>query len=100
MGNAAKAFAKVDTKGVNFQLRDVATALVRLGGIHEGLWQLQVIFAHSATNLNINEALNPSAIASVAGLRLGRVDQLDPLTVDAAKVNPGNRILRPSGAVN
>ena len=100
MGNAAKAFAKIDTKGVNFQLRDVATALVRLGDIHEGLWQLQVTFGNSAANLTVNGVISPSAINSVVALRLGRVEHLDPLTVDAAKVNPGSRIIRPSAAVN
>lgn len=100
MGKPQKVFDPIETKGVNFQLRDVATALIRLGGIHDGLWQLQVVFGNTATNLEVNGALSPCAIASVAALRLAKVTQPGPLTVDAATVNPGTRIIRPSGAVN
>lgn len=83
-------------KMVKFRLRDVATALIRLGDVHEGLWQIQVVFGNSAANLNLNGHLMPSAITSVAGLQLSRVAQADELTVDAAEVNPATQIIVPT----
>ena len=97
----AKSFSTIKAKTVKFQLRDVAVALLKLADVHEGLWQIQVMFANSATNINLNGHLTPSAITSVAGVQLGRVEALDELTVDAAKVNPSSRIVVPAGmAVN
>src|SRR3990167_1422040 len=98
----AKSFSTIKAKTVKFQLRDVAVALLKLADVHEGLWQIQVIFANSATNINLNGHLTPSAIASVVGMQLARVEQAgDELTVDAAVVNPAPRVVVPVGlAVN
>lgn len=88
-------------KMVKFRLRDVAEALITLADIHEGLWQLQVVFGNSAANLNLNGHLVPTAITSVVGLQVSRVEQADELTVDAAQVNPAKRLVIPAGlAVN
>ena len=96
MGNP---FGKsIKAKVVRFHLRDVAAALIRAADIHEGLWQVQVMFGHSAVNLNLNGHLTPSAIASVVGLQVARVEQADELTVDAAQINPSSRIVLPQGA--
>ena len=97
------AFKQAETKSVKFHLRDIATALVRMAGLNEGRWQLQFIFSNSATNLNLNGALLPSAINSVAAVQLARMSDegaMDTLTVDAAQVNPGKCIIMPSGAIN
>lgn len=92
-------FRPVKSKALKFHLRDVAAALVKLADIHEGLWQLQVIFANNAVNMNLNNHMAPTAMASVVALQLGRVEALDELTVDAAQVNPSSRIVIPPGAV-
>ena len=94
---AKQPFSTIKAKTVKFHLRDVATALVKLADVHEGLWQIQVIFSNSATNINLNGHLTPSAIASVAGVQLARVETEDELTVDAAKVNPAKRLIVPVG---
>lgn len=97
----ANPFSAVKAKTVKFRLRDVAEALVKLADIHEGLWQVQVMFGNSAANLNLNGQLVPSAITAVAGLQLARVETLDELTVDAAQVNPPKRLIVPAGlAIN
>ena len=94
-------FGPIKDKVVKFRLRDVAEALVKLADLHEGLWQVQVMFSNSATNLNVNGHLTPTAITGVAALQLMRVEQADELTVDAAEVNPRSRIVLPTGlAVN
>lgn len=100
MGNSSP-FGQVKTKTVKFRLRDVAEALVKLADLHEGLWQVQIMFGNSATNLNLNGALVPSAITSVVALQLARVETPDELTVDAALVNPRPRVIVPASlAVN
>lgn len=72
---------------VRFHLLDVATALVKLADLHEGLWQLNVMFGQSAVNMTVNDRKLPTALAQVAGVQLTRVTEADPLTVDAAVVN-------------
>ena len=81
-------FGPIKDKTVKFRLRDVAEALVKLADLHEGLWQVQVMFSNSATNLNMNGHMVPCAITGVARLQLARVEALDEITVDAAQVNP------------
>ena len=94
-------FGALRQKTVKFHLRDVATALVHLAELHEGLWQIQMVFGNSAANLNLNEHLMPCAITAVAGLQLARVEEVDELTVDAAVVNPHRPLIVPVGlAVN
>ena len=93
----AKNFSTIKAKTVKFHLRDVAVALLKLADVHEGLWQIQVMFANSATNINLNGHMVPSAITSVAGVQLARVETEDELTVDAAKVNPAKRLIVPAG---
>lgn len=83
-------------KAYRFTLYEVTVALIRLADIHEGLWQLQVAFGHSAANLEVNGRMTPTTITQIMGLQLGRVDKLDVLTVDAAQVNPGSRIIVPT----
>lgn len=96
-------FGAMKHKAVKFRLHDVAVALLKLADVHEGLWQIQVIFANSATNINLNGHLTPSAIASVVGMQLARVEQAgDELTVDAAVVNPQDnapRLVTPEGKI-
>ena len=90
-------FGPIKAKTVKFRLRDVAEALVKLADLHEGLWQVQIMFSNSATNLNLNGSLVPSAITGVAALQLSRVETADELTVDAAAVNPQPQMIVPAG---
>lgn len=98
MSGKTAPFAPLKTKGMKFHLRDVAAALVRMADLHEGLWQVQIIFGNAAANMNLNGAFVPSAITSVVALQLARVEALDPLTVDAAAVNPSKRIILAAGS--
>ena len=91
-----KPFPSFKGKAYRFSLYEVTQALIRQADIHEGLWQLQVAFGHSAANLAINGKMTPTTITQVMGLQLGRVEKMDVLTVDAAQVNPGSRIIVPT----
>ena len=95
MGNSAKAFRGIKVNALRFNLYQVTVALIKEADVHDGLWQLQVAFGQSAANLSVNEKMTPTALTQILGLQLGRVDTMDVLTVDAAQVNPGSRIIVP-----
>ena len=96
MSKAARAFGPFKAKTTKFTLYQLTVALVKEADLHEGLWQLQVVFGQSAANLSINGATTPTAVVQVMGVQLGRVDKVDILTVNAAEVNPGSRIIMPT----
>lgn len=95
MGKPERAFTSVKTKVYRFGLREITAMLIKHVDLHEGLWQLQVAFGQSATNLNVNGRLTPTAITQVMGLQLARVEEGGALTVDAAEVNPRSSIIVP-----
>ncbi len=74
-----------------FSYKEIATALIKQQGIHEGLWGLYVEFVITAGNVsttpNSNDVL-PAAIIPIQRLGLQRFDAENNLTVDAAVVNP------------
>jgi hypothetical protein len=72
-----------------FNYKEVAEALVKAQGIHEGLWCISLEFGLGATNFGPNEMeLKPAAIVSVLKIGLQRQTKETNLTVDAARVNP------------
>jgi hypothetical protein len=84
-----------DQQLLTVPFKDVAAALVRQAGLHEGKWALYFEFALGAANIpaaNVADPtkplLRPAAIIPVVKLGLRRVEQLDDLSVDAAEVNP------------
>jgi hypothetical protein len=80
-----------------FTYREVAEALVKQAGIHEGNWALVIRFGLVATNVpTSHEPLYaPAAIIPVQQIGLIRQDELNNLTVDAAIVNPPTGTIRP-----
>jgi hypothetical protein len=74
---------------ITFSFKEVAEALVKKQGIHEGIWSLSVNFGLQATNMGPSEGdLKPAAILAILFIGLQRMDKETNLTVDAAKVNP------------
>lgn len=74
-----------------FSHRDVAEALIKAQGIHEGKWMLVAKFGFGAGNIGNSpdaSVLNPSAIVSLLSLGIKKTDETNSLTVDAAEVNP------------
>jgi len=74
-----------------FTYRDIAEALVKQQGIHEGLWGIYVEFAIAAANIGTTPEGNdtvPAAIVPIQKIGIQRFDEANSLTVDAAKVNP------------
>ncbi len=77
-----------------FTHREVAEALIRKQGIHEGLWGIYMEFGIGAANINSGpseEALVPAAIVPVVKMGIQRFDKPNTLTVDAAQINPPNQ---------
>ena len=93
-----KAFKQVKTEHVDFNWQQVAIALVRAQGLHEGLWRVGMRFDLRAANVTVaQDVMVPGAFVPVMGMNLMRVEKADYLTVDAAAVNPRPRLIMPAG---
>ena len=73
---------------IKFKFRDVATALVKERGIHEGYWSIYVRFGIKAVNIGFDGSdPMPTALIPILDMGLTKTEQ-GPLAVDAAIVNP------------
>jgi hypothetical protein len=74
---------------ITFTYKEVAEALVKKHGIHQGIWGLYVRFGIKALNIGDSEnSLKPSAIIPILDIGLQKFDKENSLSVDAARVNP------------
>ncbi len=74
-----------------FELKEMAEILLRHNNIHEGHWGIYVEFGLGAANIGVSpdgERVLPAAIIPIQKLGIQRFDQPNPLTVDAAVINP------------
>jgi hypothetical protein len=80
-----------EVKTYLFDYKEVAEALVKKQGIHEGLWGIYMEFGIGAGNIPAGPSekmLLPAAIVPVVKIGIQRFDTASSLTVDAAEVNP------------
>ncbi|MBI4774597.1 MAG: hypothetical protein HY788_10525 [Deltaproteobacteria bacterium] len=79
-----------EVKLITFDHKEVVEALIKQQDLHEGIWQLYVEFGITAANIGIGEKqqLSPSAIVPVQKIGLVRVENENPLSLDASAVNP------------
>jgi hypothetical protein len=70
--------------------KELAEIVVKKQGLHEGFWGIIVKFGIQAANLNLpgGASLFPSAIVPILEIGIQKQDELTPLAVDAAIVNP------------
>lgn len=74
---------------LKFTHKEVATALIKANGIHEGIWGVLVNFGLRGMNVGGSvDDLQPSAIVPVLSIGLQQFDKINNLSVDAAEVNP------------
>lgn len=76
---------------MTFSHREVAEALVKAHGVHEGLWGIYVEFGVQGANIGTDpekKDLMPAAIVPILKLGIQRFPEENQLTVDAAVVNP------------
>ena len=81
----------------SFTYRDLVTILVKHEGVHEGHWGLAIEFGLGAANVPIAGpdgvlSLKPVAIVPVNSIGIQKHDEPNPLTVDAAEVNPKTEV--------
>jgi hypothetical protein len=74
---------------ITYSFKDLAALMVKDQGIHEGLWGVYVRFGIGAANAGASDAdLKPTAMVPVVDIGLQKFDELNNLSVDAARVNP------------
>ncbi len=72
-----------------FKHKEVAEALIKKQGLHEGIWGVYVRFGLAASNVGAStDDLNPAAIVPVVEIGIQTFEQENNLSVDAAVVNP------------
>ncbi len=75
-----------------FSFKEIAEALVKRHGLHDGIWGIFVKFGIQASNIGPTENdYKPAAIIPILELGLQKFDKENNLSVDAAKVNPKPR---------
>lgn len=78
------------TKNIEFDYGEVAEALIKYEGIHEGLWGIAIKFGLQGVNIGTEQGsdLTPAAIIPVLKIGLQRFEGANNLTVDASEINP------------
>lgn len=79
-----------------FTHRELAEALVKQQGLHEGHWGIYVEFGIAGANIAQGEPdgpILPAAIVPILKVGIQRLPRPNSLSVDAAVVNPGQKQL-------
>jgi hypothetical protein len=72
-----------------FSYKEIAEALVKKQGLHEGIWGVFVKFGMQATNMGpTDNDLRPAVVIPLLEIGLQRFEKENNLSVDAASVNP------------
>lgn len=80
-----------------FSHQEVLRALIREKGLHEGRWGLAYELTLAATNVNAlkegetQPTITPASLVLIQRLALIETQDVNPLTADAAEVNPPRR---------
>ncbi|MBI4468187.1 MAG: hypothetical protein HY650_02585 [Acidobacteria bacterium] len=80
-----------ETSQIAFTFKEIAEALLKKQGIHEGHWAILVKFGIEAKN--VTTALKetyPTALVPILELGIQRFGEPNPLSVDASIVNPSS----------
>ena len=73
---------------LEYKLKDLAALMVRDQGIKDGHWMILIRFAHTAATIETPiEGAAPASISRVVSIGISRVDQPNPLSVDASEVS-------------
>lgn len=76
---------------INYSFKELAALMVKDQNKHEGYWGVYVRFGIAAANTGLSDTdLRPSAIVPILEIGLQRFEELNNLSVDAAKVNPSS----------
>lgn len=88
---ATAAATAVTTTTTTTTNKELIVLLMKNQGIHEGYWALSAVFTFAALNIGQtadgSDAL-PAGVVALNGVRLERVPESLPFSVNAAEVNP------------
>lgn len=76
---------------ITFSYKELATVLIKHQGIHEGLWSCTIQMGLQAAIIKVGSSegdIAPAAIVPLLKVGIQKQDKPNPLTVDAAVVNP------------
>jgi hypothetical protein len=80
-----------ETKTIMFNHKEIAKILIQKQAIHEGIWGVIFEFALAGGLIPFppgSDIVVPGAIVPIMKIGLQRFDAHNPITVDAAEVNP------------
>lgn len=82
---------------IKYTFKELAELMVKDQKKHEGYWGIYVKFGIAAANTGPSDTdLKPSAIVPIFELGLQQFEELNNLSVDAAKVNPSSTATKPA----
>jgi hypothetical protein len=84
-----------DVDRYKFSYQEVATALIKQQGLHEGIWNIALEFGLGAImgGPSLEQAV-PTAMVPVVSIGLSKVDKESNTAVDASRVNPAKVSLK------
>jgi hypothetical protein len=72
-----------------FSHKEVAAALVKAHGLHDGIWGLYMKFGIAGANVGVTPGeINPAAIVPILEIGLQKFDEENNISVNAKTVNP------------
>src|SRR5688500_4542996 len=74
-----------------FSYKEIVEALIKIQGLHEGLWGVSVELGLGALNIKGDpdgKTLVPAGLVGIQRIGIRRYDTPSNLTVDAAEANP------------
>jgi len=81
--------AEATTYGFTF--KEIAEALVKKQGLHEGIWGVAIKFGLGAAYTGTADEQLPTAMVPVLEVAIAKQERVTSISVDAAIVNPRKR---------
>lgn len=79
---------------ITFEYKELVTTLIKHQGIHEGLWSVTIQVGLQTGNIQAGPSetdMVPGIAIPLLKIGIQKQDKPNPLTVDAAKVNPPSK---------
>ncbi len=84
-----------ESKQIVFTYKEVAEALVKRHGIHDGIWGIYIRFGIQGANVGPSQdEIHPAAIVPVLEIGIQKMEKENHISVDASRVNPQAKNIR------
>lgn len=79
-----------ETTKIDYTNKELVAMILRDKGIYEGNWVFAAKLSFSAMNLQLPDSSDPTpaGVVGLAGVRIERVPEPLPFSINAAEVNP------------